>query len=139
MTEKPNNRLSRREILMMLAAVGVTGSRPAPAQDAAKMNPRSYKVLFENSRVRVLEYLGKPGLGVCGQGRHYHPEHLTIAASGGKMKIAGEDGKVHVRDVPPGSVFFAPAETHEIENLGGRNVHAYLIEFKDKAWKPSTG
>ena len=84
MTEKPNNRLSRREILMMLAAVGVTGSRPAPAQDAAKMNPRSYKVLFENSRVRVLEYLGKPGLGVCGQGRHYHPEHLTIAARNGR-------------------------------------------------------
>jgi quercetin dioxygenase-like cupin family protein len=139
MTETPKTRLSRREILTMLAAVGVTGSLPAPAQDAAKINPRSYKVLFENSRVRVLEYLGKPGLGVCGQGRHYHPEHLTIAASGGKMKIAGEDGKVQVHDVPPGSVFFAPAEVHEIENIGGRNVHAYLIEFKDKGWKPSTG
>ena len=30
------------------------------------MEPRSYKVLFENDKVRVLEYVSRPGIGVCG-------------------------------------------------------------------------
>ena len=36
-------------------------------------DPRSFSVVLENDRVRVLEYKSRPGLGVCGQGMHSHP------------------------------------------------------------------
>ena len=131
--------ISRRELLLLLAALGASASPPSRAQDAAKINPRSYKVLLENEHLRVLEYLAKPGLGVCGVGRHSHPKHLTVALSGGRAKVRGEDGRVHVADVEPGKVFWAPAEVHEVENVSGRNMRAYMVEIKDKDWKPSTG
>ena len=132
--------LSRRELLALLAAVGASASpAPARAQDAAKVNPRSYKVLFENEHVRVLEHVSKPGLGVCGVGRHSHPKHITVALSGGRVKVRGEDGAVRLADAEPGKIFWAPAEVHEVENISGRNMRGYIIEIKDKDWKPSTG
>jgi quercetin dioxygenase-like cupin family protein len=127
-------------LLALLAALGIPAApASARAQDPAKINPRSYKVVLENEHVRVLEYLAKPGLGVCGVGRHSHPNHVTIALSGGRVKQRAEDGSVRIADAEPGKVFWAPAEVHEVENISGRNMRAYMIEIKDKDWKPSTG
>ena len=56
----------------MLSALGVT--RDLLAQDAVTSDPRSFRVVLENERVRVLEYKSGPGLGVCGHGMHYHPD-----------------------------------------------------------------
>ena len=74
------------------------------AQDAAKVSPRTYKVVFEDDRVRVLEYVSKPGLGVCGQGRHYHPAHLTMQLTDLKIKVTEENGGSKTADVPAGPV-----------------------------------
>ena len=136
--------LSRRELLVLLGALGLdAAASPAPqpraAPDPVKINPRSFKVLFENDRVRVLEYRSKPGLGVCGQGRHYHPAHLTIPLTGGKVRLVKENGQVVFAEGKAGNVFWAPAEIHEVENVSGRNMHAYMVELKDTDWKPSTG
>ena len=146
---KKMKNLSRRELLLMLGALGLdaSASSPAPAKapdpksapDPAKINPRSYKVLFENDRCRVLEYRSRPGLGVCGQGRHYHPAHLTIPLTDGKVRIRKEDGKFFDAAGKAGRLFWAPAEVHDVENVSGRDMHAYMIEFKDPDWKPSTG
>ena len=38
-----------------------------------------------------------------------------------------------------GEVFWAPAETHAVENIFGRPMRAFMVEVKDKDWKPSTG
>ena len=141
--------LSRRELLLMLGALGLDASASAPAPpkapdpksapDPAKINPRSYKVLLENDRCRVLEYKSRPGLGVCGQGLHYHPAHLTIPLTDGKARVRKADGTYFEASGKAGKVFWAPAETHEVENVSGRGMHAYMIEFKDKDWQPSTG
>ena len=137
--EMTSKKLSRRELLLILAAVSGTASSPARAQDAAKINPRSYKVRFENDRVRVLEYNAKPGLGLCGVGKHYHPAHLTIVATGGKFKGTSDKGKTFSGEARDGTIFWAPAETHEAENAGKGNQHVYIVEIKDKDWQPSTG
>ena len=38
-----------------------------------------------------------------------------------------------------GAVFFAPAETHSAEIIGGFGTRSYIVELKGKDWKPSTG
>ncbi len=128
---------TRREVLAMLAAFGVTPK--LLAQDAVTSHPRSFRVVLENERVRVLEYRSRPGLGVCGQGMHYHPERVTVALTSAKVRLTSEDGSTVVNDVPAGHVFFAPAVTHATENIGGADSRIYIIELKDRDWKPSTG
>ena len=131
--------ISRRDVLALLGIMGLAGTGNVAAQDASKVNPRSYKVVLENEKVRVLEYRSLPGFGVCGQGKHSHPAHVTIAISDGKVKVIAEDGKIHSADAKSGSVFWAPAETHSVENISGRPMRAYMVEIKDKDWKASTG
>jgi len=131
--------LSRRQMLAMLAALGVSATEVAEAQDAFKINPRAYKVMFENDKMRVLEYTAGPNLPVCGIGKHSHPQHLTMQLTDAKVKVTGADGKPFVVEAKAGDMFWSPAETHSTENLSGTTVRAYIVEFKDKDWKPSTG
>ena len=134
---KTENRNTRREVLAMLAALGVT--RDALAQDAATSDPRAFRVVLENERVRVLEYKSRPGFGVCGRGMHYHPERVTVSLTGSKAKLTNAGGKTVIREIPPGHVVFALAETHATENIGGSGTRTYMVELKGKDWKPSTG
>jgi hypothetical protein len=128
--------LSRRQAVALLSAFGI-GSE-ALAQDAVSADPRSFRVVVDNADVRVLEYKSRPGLGVCGQGMHYHPAHVTISLTGARLKKT-ENGKVNLVDLPPGHVFYANAETHAAEVIGGSGTRTYIIELKGKDWRPSTG
>jgi hypothetical protein len=126
-------------MLTMLAALGAAPMEVARAQDAFKVSPGSYKVMFENDKLRVLEYSAAPNLGVCGQGKHSHPAHLTMQLTDAKVKVTGADGKVFIAEGKAGDMFWSPAEVHTTENITGKTVRAYIIEMKDKDWKPSTG
>jgi hypothetical protein len=132
-----DSRNPRRQVLAMLAALGV--SRDALAQDAVATAPRAFRVVLENERLRVLEYRSRPGLGVCGQGMHYHPDRVTVSLTGGKVRVTTADGRTVVREVAPGQVFYAAAETHSTENIGGAGTRTYIVELKGDDWKPSTG
>jgi len=134
---KTENRRTRREVLAMLVALGV--ARDVFAQDAVTSDPRSFRVVVENERVRVIEFRSRPGLGVCGQGMHYHPERVTVSLTGAKVRVTNAEGKSAVREVPPGHVSFEPAITHATENIGGSGTRTYMIELKDQHWKPSAG
>ena len=131
------NRKTRREVLAMLAVLGVT--RDSLAQDAVTSDPRSFRVVLENERVRVLEYKSGTGLSVCGQGMHYHPDRVTVSLTGAKLKVKNAEGRTAVREIPQGHVFFSPAETHATEKIGGSGTRTYIIELKGTGWKPSTG
>jgi beta-alanine degradation protein BauB len=128
--------LSRRQAVALLSAFGVNAE--ALAQDAVSAEPRSFRVVVDNPNVRVLEYKSRPGLGVCGQGLHYHPAHVTVSLTGAKLKKT-EHGKTSLVEIPPGHVFYAEAETHSAEIIGGSGTRTYIIELKGKDWQPSTG
>jgi hypothetical protein len=123
----------RRAVLAMLPALLLADA--ASAQDAATVQPRAYKVVFENDRMRVLEFNSKPGMGVCGNGMHSHPAHLTVALSTAKARIRLPDGKVFVGENKLGDVFWSEAETHETENITGRDVRALMVELKQGTGK----
>ena len=128
----------RRDALMLLAALGVPLGA-AQAQDPTRVEPRSYRVVMENAKVRVLEYVARPGLGVCGAGKHSHPDHVTVVLTPAKAKITREDGTSFVADLKAGDAFWEPASTHIAENIGGSGTRMILVEIKDKNWKPATG
>jgi hypothetical protein len=120
---------SRRQALVALLAA-LAGGDAAQAQDAAVVQPRAYRVAFENDKLRVLEYVSRPGMGVCGNGMHSHPAHLTIALTPAKVRIRLPDGKTLVGENKVGDVFWSDAETHETENVSGRDMRALLVELK---------
>ena len=121
-------RTLRRALLAVLPALALP--REALALDATRAQPGAYRVAFENDRLRVLEHRSKPGLGVCGVGMHSHPPHLTIALSPGKARVKLPDGKMFEASNQLGDVFWSEAETHEVENVSGKDMRALLIELK---------
>lgn len=119
----------RRALIALLPLLVITEG--SSAQDAVQRQPQNFRVAFENDKVRVLDYTGRPGMGVCGDGMHSHPAHLAVNLSNGKVRMKTPDGKVEVHsDIPVGAVFWSNGETHEVENIGGTNVRILLIELK---------
>lgn len=119
----------RRLLLTLLPALAL-GSAEAQAQDAAKVQPGAYRIALENERMRVLDFRSRPGLGVCGTGMHSHPAHLTVALSPGQVRVKTPDGKEITVANQLGDVFWSEAETHEVENISGKDMRALLIELK---------
>jgi quercetin dioxygenase-like cupin family protein len=123
---------ARRQLV--LAGLGSLGAKlafnEAHAQDAAKVMPRTYRVALENDRLRVLEFTGRPGMGICGESMHSHPAHLTVVLNDFQGKVTTPDGKVSDRARKAGDVFWAEAETHKLENTGRTNSRVLIIELK---------
>jgi hypothetical protein len=134
MDDKPlaNNELEdnerRRALLAVIASLGVPTA--VLAQDAAVVQPRAYRVAYENDRLRVLEFNSRPGMGVCGTGMHSHPAHLTVVLSHAKVRVKLPDGKTFLGENKLGDVFWSEAETHEVENITGKDSRALLVELK---------
>ena len=61
-----------------------------------------------------------------------YPAHLTIAMSDAKARVT-QDGKTFIGTNKLGDVFWSEAETHEVENITGRDVRALIVELKTKA------
>jgi beta-alanine degradation protein BauB len=128
MPQAPMDEL-RRNLLRVLPMLAL--AEGAEAQDAAKVQPQSYRVALENDKLRVLDYNSRPGMGVCGNGMHSHPAHLTVVVTGGSVHIKTPDGKaVEQRDIPVGAVFWSEAETHIVENISGSDMRTLIIELK---------
>jgi beta-alanine degradation protein BauB len=123
---------ARRKVLLaglagLLADFGVPR---AEAQDAARILPRAYRVAFENDQVRVLDFVGRPGMGICGEGMHSHPAHLTIVMSDWQGVVSTPDNVAQPRQRKAGDVFWSEAETHKLENAGKTSSRVMIVELK---------
>lgn len=118
----------RRTLAGLLPALALAPA--AHAQDAAKAQPGSFRVVLDNDKLRVLEFNSRPGMAVCGNGMHSHPAHLTVALTAAKVRVKLPDGKTIMAENKAGDVFWSEAETHEVENLTGRDMRALIVELK---------
>ena len=116
-------------VLSRLSAQGP--AKPAPATDSST-------VVFENDKVRTILYQTGTGKNVCGFGMHSHPAHLYIQLNAAKFRVTTPDGKTTIEEGKAGEVGWEPAVTHRVESVSGESVTTYLVEVKDKDWKPST-
>jgi hypothetical protein len=128
---------ARRQLLLAGLASLATQLDPgdAHAQDPAKVMPRAYRVAFENDQLRVLEFTGRPGMGICGQGMHSHPAHLTVVLTDWQGRATTPEGATVNRERKLGDVFWSEAETHKVENTGKTNSRVLIVELKTPARK----
>jgi hypothetical protein len=88
------------------------------------------KVIFENDKVKVTEYVSNPGKDICGKGKHTHAPHLSILPTDATVTVTTTDGKTQIVDVTAGTAFWSEAETHIAINSGNKIVKAYIVELK---------
>ncbi len=97
------------------------------AEDAVKVAPHVYKVLFENERARVLEVNMQPG---DSSDMHSHPDYLVHLLSSGKVRFTSPSGETAELELPAGASMWREAEEHSTENVGDTAVHALFFEPK---------
>ena len=90
-------------------------------------NPDHYKVVFENDRVRVLEYTDRPGERTT---QHEHPDSVKHTLSSFRRRLHSDDGHRDV-DMPAGLTGWLPAQRHAGENIGDTPTHVLFVELKD--------
>lgn len=112
--------------LAMLFAVMVLSGN-AFAQDAAKADPKHYKVEFENDQVRILRISYGPGEKSV---MHGHPNAVAVALTDVNGKFTLPDGKTQPVTQKAGTAFWTPAGKHLPENVGSKPFELILVELK---------
>ena len=97
------------------------------ADDAAKVAPHVYKVLFENERARVLEVTMQPG---DRSDMHAHPDYIVHILSGGTVTFTTSSGDTVEAELPTGATIWRDDETHSTTNVGRTVIRALFFEPK---------
>ena len=95
--------------------------------DPSVTDPDKYKVIFENDKVRVLDYRDSPGDRT---NQHWHPSFVLYALSPFKRRIHFADGNHVDRQFNEGDVIWSDEQIHIGENTGNTPTHALIVEFK---------
>jgi beta-alanine degradation protein BauB len=95
--------------------------------DPAASNPDLYKVIFENDRVRVLEYRDRPGDRTT---PHGHPDSVMVTLSSFRRRLHA-DGASRDVEIDRGGAFWLPAQQHAGENIGDSETHTIFVELKE--------
>jgi quercetin dioxygenase-like cupin family protein len=96
-------------------------------QDPTTTNPGLYKLIFENERIRVLEYKDKPGDKTT---PHRHPDSVMYTLSTFKRRVAAGARQVDV-ELQAGQVRWVGAQEHSGENIGDTDTHTIFVELKE--------
>jgi hypothetical protein len=80
--------------------------------DPTITDPGLYRVVFENDRVRVLEYRDRPGDRTH---PHGHPDSVMVTLSSFRRRLHGGDGR----------------QEHAGENIGTTESHSIFVELKE--------
>jgi len=102
------------------------------SQDAAKVDPKHYKVEMENAQVRILRvHYGAHEKSVM----HSHPNAVAVFLNDGKVKFTFPDGKTQDASGKAGDAQYTPAQTHNPENTGDTPMDIIVVELKGGAGK----
>jgi hypothetical protein len=111
--------------------------------DPVITDPDRYRVLWENDRVRVLEYRDAPGDATH---LHSHPDSVMVTLSSFERVITAGGREVPVQ-LEAGQVRWLDAQSHRGRNVGQTQTNAVFIELKEPSGNttseptlgPSTG
>jgi hypothetical protein len=100
--------------------------------DPVVTNPEHYKVIFENDKVRVLEYTDQPGDRTT---PHAHPDSVMYTLSSFRRRLVSGDNQREV-ELDSGTVGWLPAQQHHGENIGETPTHVVFVELKEPSSTP---
>jgi quercetin dioxygenase-like cupin family protein len=95
--------------------------------DPTETDPDKYKVVFENDRVRVLEYRDRPGDRTS---PHHHPDSVMVTLSSFDRRLI-HNGEHRDVKLESGRVNWLTAQEHSGENIGSSETHVLFVELKE--------
>jgi hypothetical protein len=95
--------------------------------DPTVTDPTLYKVLFENDRVRVLEYRDEPGERTHS---HSHPDSVMVTLSAFRRRVTSGDRSADV-ELGAAPTRWVGAQEHCGENIGDSATHCVFVELKE--------
>ena len=110
-----------------MVCISSTGSL---AQDPTKVEPKHYKLDFENDRVQVVSVHYAPHERSV---LHEHPGGVVVILTEAHLRFTDEKGKTREIFSKPGEARWYPPFKHRVENLGDTPYDAVYIGLKSKA------
>lgn len=101
----------------------------ALAQDPTKVEPRHYKLDFENERVQVVSVHYGPHEKSA---LHEHPGGVVVVITGGHLRFTDQNGKTQEVYAKAGEARWFPPFKHRVENLGDTAYDAVYVGIKGK-------
>lgn len=117
---------------ILLVAVALFAGTAVKAQDPTKVDPKHYKVAFENDQVRVLRvHYGPHEKSVM----HSHPDTVAVFITDAQGKFTFFDGTASDVNAKAGDTQWGPATKHLPENTSDKPFDVVVIELKSKPSK----
>ena len=110
----------------LLAVLCFACALAASAQDAVQTDPKHFKIEYQDVKTRVVREVLPPGETAP---MHSHPERITVAIHGGKLRITDENGKSQIVEVKTGDASHLDPQTHTVTNLGNTVFEEVSTEF----------
>ena len=115
---------------LLIAALGLVilagASGTASSQDPVPLYPENYKVLFENDRVRVLDFRLRKGTA---EKLHSHPANVTVFLTDVKILFTLPNGETKLREARAGDAAYSEATSHSPVNIG-EDARGIIVEMK---------
>ena len=99
----------------------------ALAQDPTKVEPRHYKLDFENEKVQVVSIHYGPHEKSA---MHEHPGGVVVILTAAHLRFTDENGKTREIFSKPGEARWYPPFHHHVENLGDTPYDAVYVGIK---------
>ncbi len=99
------------------------------AQDPTKVEPKHYKLDFENDRVQVVSVHYGPHEKSA---LHDHPGGVVVSVTAAHLRFTDEEGKTREVFAKPGEARWYPPFKHKVENLGSTTYDAVYVGLKSK-------
>jgi quercetin dioxygenase-like cupin family protein len=118
-----------RSKLLCAGTVFCLATSVALAQDPTKVEPKHYKLDFENDRVQVVSVHYGPHEKSA---LHEHPGGVVVSLTEAHLRFTDENGKVREVFSKAGETRWYPPFKHRVENLGDTTYDAVYIAVKGK-------
>jgi quercetin dioxygenase-like cupin family protein len=97
------------------------------AQDPTKVEPKHYKLDFENDKVQVVSVHYGPHEKSA---LHEHPGGVVVILTAAHLRFTDENGKMREVFSKPGEARWYPPFHHRVENLGDTPYDAVYVGIK---------
>ena len=124
----------RSKLAYVAALVCLAGM--ALAQDPTKVEPKHYKLDFENDRVQVVSvHYGPHEKSVM----HDHPGGVVVSLTEAHLRFTDENGKVREVFSKRGEVHWYAPFKHQVENMGDTPYDAVYVGVRGKLSTAQSG